>query len=360
MTKEIESTPVRQLRLTLPAYVPDAAGERRRDCAPEGREHPGGAACPAAGARLPALAARGESSENGAPILPLAFERSESAEQQEEERPPGAPPARRWSGCPAKPTTENDRFHGIDVVSRERGSTALVEPIAVGVYEVTRGQWSEFASQTGHYTGDACWTYEDGEWEERSGRSWSNPGFSQSDTHPVVCVNWDDARAYVRWLSRKTGERYRMLSESEWEYVARARTSTSRYWGDSETGQCRYANGADRILKQTYSDWTWEIAACRDGAVHTSAVGSYERNGYGLHDMLGNVWEWTADCWNESYGGAPRDGSVWERGDCSKRVLRGGSWDDAPGYLRSANRFRFSSGNRGYDFGFRIARTLTP
>ena len=123
-------------------------------------------------------------------------------------------------------------------------------PFAAGVYEVTRGQWSAFVSATGHYTGNACRTYENGEWEERSGRTWSNPGFSQSDAHPVVCVSWDDAQAYVTWLSRKTGETYRLLSESEWEYVARAGTSTSRYWGDSETGQCRNANGADRSLQR--------------------------------------------------------------------------------------------------------------
>ena len=233
-------------------------------------------------------------------------------------------------------------------------------PFAAGVYEVTRGQWSAFVSATGHYTGNACWTYENGEWEERSGRTWNNPGFSQSDTHPVVCVSWDDAQAYVRWLSRKTGETYRLLSESEWEYVARAGTSTSRNWGDSETGQCRYANGADRTLKQRYADWKWQVADCRDGAIHTSAAGTYESNGYGLYDVLGNVWEWTADCWNERYAGAPRDGSAWEGGDCSKRVLRGGSWLNLPWYLRSAYRVRNSTGSRGNINGFRIARTLTP
>ena len=234
------------------------------------------------------------------------------------------------------------------------------EPFAVGVYEVTRGQWSAFVSETGHYAGNSCGTYENGEWESRSGRSWSNPGYSQSDAHPVVCVNWDDARTYVEWLSRKTSEEYRLLSESEWEYVTRAGTRTSRYWGDSETGLCAHANGADRTLKERYSDWEWSVAACRDGAVHTSAAGVYEGNGFGLHDMHGNVWEWVQDCWNESYAGAPRDGSAWERGDCFNRVLRGGSWYVKPRLLRSAYRSRSSTGDRDISSGFRIARALTP
>ena len=254
--------------------------------------------------------------------------------------------------------THEEGHHSIEGPVHE---VRIGAPFAVGVYEVTRGQWSDFVSETGHHTGNACWTNENGEYEKRSGRSWRDAGFSQSDEHPVVCVDWDDARAYVRWLSRKTGEEYRLLSESEWEYVARAGTSTSRYWGDSETGQCRYANGADRTLKQRYSDWEWGVAGCRDGAVHTSAAGIYESNGYGLYDVLGNVWEWTADCTNESHVGAPRDGSAWEREFCVARILRGGSWLYGPRSLRSARRNSgLSTGERFNDNGFRIARTLTP
>ena len=234
----------------------------------------------------------------------------------------------------------------------------IAEPFAVGVYEVTRGQWSAFVSQTGHATGDGCWSYEGWKWEERSGRSWRNPGFAQSDGHPVMCVSWEDARSYVEWLSGKTGEEYRLLSESEWEYVARAGTRTWRYWGNSETGQCRYANGLDRAAERRYSTRT--VASCDDGHVHTAAVGSYEGNGYGLHDVLGNVLEWTADCWNDSYHGAPRDGSAWERGDCSGRVLRGGSWVDTPRILRSAFRVGYSTGSRSNHIGYRVARTLAP
>ena len=232
------------------------------------------------------------------------------------------------------------------------------EPFAVGVKEVTRGEYMRFVRVTGHSAGDSCWTYEDGEWKDRGGRNWEDPGFGQMDGHPAVCVNWEDAKGYVEWLSRETGEEYRLLSEAEWEYVARGGSGRARYWG--EDGQCGYANGADRALKGRYSDWKWEVASCNDGHVHTAPVGSFASNGFGLYDVLGNVWEWVEDCWKESYAGAPSDGRAWESGNCGRRVLRGGSWDDVPWYLRSASRGRDATGNRYDDFGFRVARTLTP
>ena len=232
------------------------------------------------------------------------------------------------------------------------------ERFVVGVKEVTRGEYGRFVRATGHSAGDSCWTYEDGELKDRGGRNWEDPGFGQTDEHPVVCVNWEDAQAYVRWLRERTGKGYRLLSESEWEYVARGGSGTAWYWG--EDGQCRYANGGDRSVKGRYSDWKGEIASCDDGHVHTAPVGSFAPNGFGLYDVLGNVWEWVEDCWNDSYHGAPSDGRAWETGDCGRRVLRGGSWIDDPRFLRSAYRLRFTSGNRDYSLGFRVARTLTP
>ena len=113
-------------------------------------------------------------------------------------------------------------------------------------------------------------------------------------------------------------------------------------------------------MKGRYSDWKWEVASCDDGHVHTAPVGSFASNGFGLYDVLGNVWEWVEDCWNGSYAGAPSDGRAWESGDCGRRVLRGGSWVYAPWNLRSANRYWYSTGIRSDLFGFRVARTLTP
>ena len=206
--------------------------------------------------------------------------------------------------------------------------------------------------------GDSCWTWEDGEWKDRSGRGWRNPGFSQRDSHPVVCVSWNDARAYVRWLSGETGESYRLLSESEWEYVARGGTQTRYHWGDSSSSQCRYANGADMSAKKHNSGWT--VADCDDGYYRTSPVGSFAANAFGLHDVHGNVWEWVQDCWNDSYAGAPGDGSAWESGECSLRVLRGGSWSSFPWLLRAANRNGDVTGVRDGYAGFRVVRTFTP
>ena len=258
------------------------------------------------------------------------------------------------------PASEEERFD--DEGPQHR--VTIGSNFAVGVHEVTRGEFARFVSATERSTGDSCWMWEDGGWEERSGRSWRSPGFSQEDSHPVVCVSWDDARAYASWLSRETGEEYRLLSEAEWEYAARAGTRTARYWGEAAPGQCRYANGADLAAKRRNSGWT--VADCDDGHYTTSPVGSFAPNGFGLRDVLGNVWEWVEDCWRDSYAGAPRNGSAWiegDGGDCSHRVLRGGSWDSLSQSLRSANRGSYVTGGRDIYVGlrlFRSVRTLAP
>ena len=165
----------------------------------------------------------------------------------------------------------------------------------------------------------------------------------------MVCVNWEDAQAYVKWLSRETGQFYRLLSEAEWEYVARAGTETTYWWG------------GDSWLDDSPSDYANHNGT--DGAdrwVNTAPVGSFKANPFGVFDTAGNIWEWVEDCWNDSYRGAPNDGSAWESGECSRRVWRGGSWLSNPGFLRSAFRSRHFTGNRDYGNGFRLARTLTP
>ena len=255
------------------------------------------------------------------------------------------------------PSTEKDRDSDEGPVH----DVTIWEPLAVGIHEVTKEEFRQFVKETRHSAGKDCYTYESGKWKKHSGRSWKKPGFSQGKRHPVVCVSWDDAKAYVGWLSKKTGEAYRLLSESEWEYAARGGTRTARHWGDDEASQCRYANGGDKKLKKRYSKWHWVIASCDDRRAHTSPVGRYQPNGFGLHDMSGNVWEWVQDCLHSSYHGAPTDGSAWTRGgDCSKRVLRGGSWFNEPRNLRSASRVGDPSGLRSVISGFRVARTLTP
>jgi sulfatase modifying factor 1 len=216
--------------------------------------------------------------------------------------------------------------------------------------------------ETSHRTEGSCFTWDRKEWKLHADKSWRSPGFTQDDRHPAVCVNWDDAKAYARWLSAKTGKIYQLLSEGEWEYATRGVTTATpqpRYHFGNDAGDlCKYANGADQTAKKTFSDWP--VAACEDGFVYTSPVGSFRPNAFGLYDMHGNVWNWTEDCRNASYHGAPIDASARMSGDCGYRVVRGGSWLSAPQVLRSANRAWDASVYRYDNLGFRVGRTLTP
>ncbi|MBI5923240.1 MAG: formylglycine-generating enzyme family protein [Betaproteobacteria bacterium] len=234
----------------------------------------------------------------------------------------------------------------------------LARDFALGKTHITRGQFSRFVRATGHDAGGKCYTFENGNYMERSERSWRDPGFEQKDDHPAVCVNWSDAKAYVEWLSRKTGKNYRLPSEAEWEYAARAGTATARYWGDNPDQACSYANVMDSAGKEKVPGVNWESHNCSDGYAYTSPAASFKPNAFGLYDMIGNAWEWTEDCWNENYTGAPTDGSAWKHGECLKRVLRGGSWYYTPRYARSATRYRFLATFRNYIYGFRIASSL--
>ena len=161
-------------------------------------------------------------------------------------------------------------------------------------------------------------------------------------------VSWDDAQAYVRWMTLNTGEGYRLLSESEWEYVARAGTSTAFHYGRTITTRQANFNG----------NYTYGSESNGEYRERTVAVGRFGANRFGLYDVHGNVWEWVEDCWNDSYAGAPSDGSAWERGKCYRRVVRGGSWINDPRNLRSANREWYETGSRSSRIGFRVARTL--
>ena len=215
------------------------------------------------------------------------------------------------------PESEEGRFDNEGPQHR----VTIPAPFAVGAYEVTFEEWDACVAEGG------CGGYRpnDNGW----GRGW----------RPVIHVSWNDAQAYVRWLRGKTGKEYRLLSEAEWEYAARAGTTTRYSFGD----------------EITESDANYDVNIGK-----TQPVGSYRANAYGLYDMHGNVWEWGQDCWNGSYAGAPNNGEAWERGDCSFRVLRGGSWGSDSRDLRSANRGRDRTGSRGGNIGFRVARTLTP
>ncbi|NVM78605.1 formylglycine-generating enzyme required for sulfatase activity [Duganella sp. SG902] len=206
---------------------------------------------------------------------------------------------------------------------------------AMGRYPVTVGQWRRFVKDTG--------------WESQSDTDWRAPGFAQTDEHPVVGVSWMDAQLYLRWLSEKTGQVYRLPTEAEWEYACRAGTRTAFSFGDTiSTEQANYDG------HYTYNGG--QRGAYVQG---TTKVGAYQPNPWGLFDMHGNVWEWTQDVVHDNYVGAPVDGSAWEEGgDPVRRVLRGGSWLYNPRYLRSAVRNGFSAVLANDIVGFRVARKL--
>ena len=200
---------------------------------------------------------------------------------------------------------------------------SLSRAFAVGKFEVTFGEWDACMAEGGcaHKPNDNGW-----------GRG----------RQPVIAVSWQDAQAYVTWLSKKTGKPYRLLTEAEWEYAARAETSTRYPWGDAPGSNL--ANFED-------SGGRWSFK-------QTGPVGSFAANGFGLHDMIGNVWEWTQDCYNKNYKGAPVDGRAWESGNCGVRVVRGGSWFSSADFARVANRIWGEPADRDSFLGFRLARTL--
>ena len=200
----------------------------------------------------------------------------------------------------------------------------ISEAFAVSKYEVTFADWDACVLDGG------CGGYRPD--DEGWGRG----------TRPVIHVSREDAQSYVSWLSSRTGERYRLLTEAQWEYVARAGSSTAYSWGNGIGSNRANCDGCG-------SQWNSRQSA---------PVGSFEANAFGVHDMHGNVWEWVEDCWNGSYEGAPADGSAWQTGNCNLRVLRGGSWDFNPRSLRSADRGGDATGVRDENVGFRVARTL--
>lgn len=241
-------------------------------------------------------------------------------------------------------------------------------PFALGQYPVTRGEFAAFVRETG-YVSRGCVTGD--EIILPLGLSWRNPGFAQTDRHPVVCVSFEDAARYVKWLSRKTGKPYRLPSEAEWEYAARARTTTPHYWLGGAEQACRYANVKDIAARSAFkSDLkdTDGFFPCSDGYVYTSPVGSFRPNAFGLYDMLGNAWQWVEDCYTHSYENAPTDGSVAKASNANRlaedseesctHVMRGGAWKSEPSETRTTYRHGDDTGRRDNPNGFRVARNL--
>jgi len=212
---------------------------------------------------------------------------------------------------------------------RPQHPVKIAKPFAVAKFALTFAEWDACAAHgdCSQHVGDSGW-----------GRG----------RRPAINVSWDDAQIYVKWLSRITRENYRLLSEAEYEYAARGRSETAYLWGPDIKLNGQAMANCDGCGSQ------WD-------SKQTAPVDSFSPNGFGLYQMVGNVWEWTQDCWNHNYSGSPpADGPAWRSGDCGRRVVRGGSWGDHPDNLRSANRFGLTTGSRNDGMGLRVARTLTP
>jgi len=242
-------------------------------------------------------------------------------------------------------------------VSNERPQHAVT--IAAGFrlapHEVTRAEFARFVTATGRDMA-GCGNWENGGWVVHPEFDWRNPGFAQTDDDPVVCVSWVDASDYIGWLNARTGRTYRLPTEAEWEYAARAGHEGLHNWDDDRQA-CRYANGADQAAARAQQLPQREgiIFDCDDGFAHTSPVGRFAANAFGLHDMLGNAWEWVADCYAPGYEGTPVDGSALSSGECGQRVLRGGSWKYPARTVRFAIRGPGRVATRTNNAGFRLA-----
>jgi formylglycine-generating enzyme required for sulfatase activity len=230
----------------------------------------------------------------------------------------------------------------------EQVAITIARPFAVGRFAVTRDEFAYFVAVTARRIEDGCFVVAGETLKREPRRSWREPGFAQDGRHPAVCVSWDDAKAYVAWLSQATGKTYRLLSEAEREYVARASATAPFWWGSTiSTDRANY-NGT--VAYAGVAGGAWRRA--------TVPVDAFLANPWGLYNVHGNVWDWTEDCWNMANTGNPGTGAARSTGDCGLRVMRGGGWGNFPHTLRSARRGKEPTDARLNSVGFRVARTL--
>lgn len=233
---------------------------------------------------------------------------------------------------------------------------------AIGQFEVTNREFAAFVDATGYETAPPCAVRVGDEWLLHPEALWTDlrTGQEWEEDHPVACVNWLDARAYVAWLAEESGQPYRLPSEAEWEYAARGGVSGDFPWGPEPDQACSQANVYDSSA-QAMHGYSWTPAACDDGFPMLAPVGRLQPNGFGLHDVAGNLWEWVEDCYVAPYpADIPTDGSSYgpPPGECDRRSVRGGSWTSRISRQRLAFRGRDPEGLRYSIFGFRVARSL--
>ncbi len=242
-----------------------------------------------------------------------------------------------------------------------------VKAFKISKYEVTIKQFKQFAAATNYITGNECWKYlSEGGGPFKDGISvvpgnWLTPEYAPSDFHPVMCVSWDDANAYITWLSQQTGTKYRLPTEAEWEYASGAGSTAKYFFGNDDKGICQYGNTFDESGMRAFvrdKDYKKEEMACDDGAEYTTVVGMYKPNAFGLYDMIGNISEWVEDCDHNNYEGAPNDGSAWISEKCYMRSRKGSSYGPGDG-SHTALRAHGGKNNRSsLGEGFRVAEDI--
>ena len=262
------------------------------------------------------------------------------------------PPGRFKMGSPD--TEERQELY--DGEEEPQHDVQIEHVFALGRGAVTRDAFAVFIADTNYDMGPSAFVLIGDKWQDTPGRGWHDPGFAQGGDHPVTCIRWPDAQAFIAWLNARLDltdqpDAYRLPSEAEWEYACRAGTQTPFSFGATITTDQANFNGMVGYGDRRPS-MVWHRA--------TTPVGQFAANAFGLYDMHGDTWDWCEDVWNPTYDGAPGDGAVWRTGDASMRVLRGGSWYYSPQHCRSAMRFRSFLRYRGINTGFRLARTLLP
>jgi formylglycine-generating enzyme required for sulfatase activity len=289
--------------------------------------------------------------------LKQAESANQAAEAKKAETLPGHV-FRDCADCPEMVVVPKGRFtmgglDGEEVIwlqgsDRPRRQVSIGYVLAVGRYAITVEQFEKFVQTTKRVVPEGCQA-----WPDRFdvNLSFRNPGFAQAGDHPVGCVSWDEAKAFAAWVSEKTGKRYRLLSEAEREYVTRAGTTTAFWWGDTiSPAQANY-----------WAEQSYKGGPTGTFRNHTVPVNAFQENPWKLFQVHGNVAEWVEDCWHPTYKNAPSDGSAWtdrDGGDCTKRVVRTGSYINAPSLLRSGQRIYGHQGDRHQANGFRVALTL--
>lgn len=255
----------------------------------------------------------------------------------------------------------------LDPATGETPAVALsfTRPFLISRREITVGEFRRYVEATGAAPSPGCRVWLGGQWVQERDRGWQDPAFAlpPRDDEPVVCVNWDDARAYAGWLSEQSGKRYRLPSEAEWEYAARGGTSYPRYWGERDSREdlvlslaCDYANVYDSSAVDALR-FPFPNARCSDRATALAPTAQYKPNAFGIYDIIGNAREWVMDCYTASYLGRPEDGRAWTwQGGCERKVVRGGSWASRPRDARAPARAALPGAHRQSDLGFRVAR----